>query len=57
MKIVRREDGMEWMLAFLLLAGLFAIYDAIRKLNQNIVKQVDQNQRIIELLNELKRKQ
>ncbi|GED58216.1 hypothetical protein ABER61_13660 [Brevibacillus formosus] len=48
---------MEWMLAFLLLAGLFAIYDAIRKLNQNIVKQVDQNQRIIELLNELKRKQ
>lgn len=28
---------MEWMFAFLLLAGLFAIYDAIRKLNQNIV--------------------
>ncbi|GAB1529191.1 MULTISPECIES: hypothetical protein [Brevibacillus] len=48
---------MEWMFAFLLLAGLFAIYDAIRKLNQNIVKQVDQNQRIIELLNELKKKQ
>ncbi|WP_167385126.1 hypothetical protein [Brevibacillus formosus] len=48
---------MEWMFAFLLLAGLFAIYDAIRKLNQNIITQVDQNKRIIELLNELKRKQ
>ncbi|WP_186380557.1 hypothetical protein [Brevibacillus brevis] len=43
--------------AFLLLAGLFAIYDAIRGLSQNIVTQVDQNQRIIELLNELKKKQ
>jgi hypothetical protein len=48
---------MELLFAFLLLAGLFAIYDAIRNLNQNIVTQVDQNQRIIELLNELKRKQ
>lgn len=48
---------MEWLFAFLLLAGLFAIYDAIRMLNQNIVTQVDQNQRIIELLHELKRKQ
>ncbi|MFF0825799.1 hypothetical protein ACFYU8_06770 [Brevibacillus sp. NPDC003359] len=48
---------MELLFAFLLLAGLFAIYDAIRGLNQNIVTQVDQNQRIIELLNELKKKQ
>ncbi|WP_429844565.1 hypothetical protein [Brevibacillus sp. FIR094] len=48
---------MELLFAFLLLVGLFAIYDAIRRLNQNIVTQVDQNQRIIELLNELKRKQ
>ncbi|MGG4453632.1 hypothetical protein [Brevibacillus porteri] len=48
---------MESLFAFLLLVGLFAIYDAIRRLNQNIVTQVDQNQRIIELLNELKRKQ
>ncbi|MCM3143018.1 MULTISPECIES: hypothetical protein [Brevibacillus] len=48
---------MDLLFAFLLLTGLFAIYDAIRRLNQNIVTQVDQNQRIIELLNELKRKQ
>lgn len=47
---------MEILFGFLLLAGLFAIYDAIRKLNQNILTQVDQNQRIIELLNEIKRK-
>ncbi|MFC8683551.1 hypothetical protein [Brevibacillus porteri] len=48
---------MELLFAFLLLALLFAIYDVIRRMNQNIVTQVDQNQRIIELLNELKRKQ
>ncbi|MED1785237.1 hypothetical protein P4V43_25785 [Brevibacillus fortis] len=48
---------MELLFAILLMAGLFAIYDAIRKLNQNVITQVDQNQRIIELLNELKRKQ
>ncbi|MFS0553020.1 hypothetical protein [Brevibacillus sp. 179-C9.3 HS] len=45
------------LLAFLLLAGLFAIYDAIRKLNQNVITQLDQNQRIIELLNDIKKKQ
>ncbi|MFG0215483.1 hypothetical protein ACFU8X_20445 [Brevibacillus porteri] len=48
---------MELLFAFLLLAGLIAIYDAILGLSQNIVTQVDQNQRIIELLNELKKKQ
>ncbi|NTU19795.1 hypothetical protein HPY28_05605 [Brevibacillus sp. HB1.2] len=48
---------MELLFAFLLLAGLFAIYDVIRRMNQNIVTQVDQNQQIIELLNEWKKKQ
>ncbi|MGG1663138.1 hypothetical protein [Brevibacillus sp. NRS-1366] len=47
---------MELLVGLLLLAGILSIFDAIRKLNKNIITQIDQNERMIELLNDLKKK-
>jgi len=47
---------MELLFGVLLIAGLLSIYDALRKLNSNIVTQIDQNNKIIELLDDLKKK-
>ncbi|GIO07006.1 hypothetical protein J31TS6_30340 [Brevibacillus reuszeri] len=47
---------MELLFGVLLIAGLLSIYDAHRKLNINIVTQIDQNNKIIELLDDLKKK-
>ncbi|MEJ8544359.1 hypothetical protein [Brevibacillus borstelensis] len=47
---------MEILFLILMLAGALSIYDAIRKLNSNIVAQIDQNEKIIELLTKLNNK-
>jgi hypothetical protein len=46
--------GMEILLGFLVLSGLFGIYDALRKINTNINRQFDQNQKVLELLTEIR---
>ncbi|MFM1652777.1 hypothetical protein ACI7RC_11840 [Brevibacillus sp. B_LB10_24] len=43
---------MEILFVILILIGMLTIYDAIRKLNANIMTQIDQNDKIIELLQE-----
>ncbi|WP_079912833.1 hypothetical protein [Paenibacillus sp. 32352] len=43
---------MDGLVGFLILGALFGIFVAIQKLNSNIITQIDQNERIIELLQE-----
>ncbi|WP_170163401.1 hypothetical protein [Brevibacillus gelatini] len=43
--------------AFIAVAALAALYDALRKMNANILLQVEPNERIIKLLEEIKRRQ
>ncbi|MBE1442644.1 hypothetical protein [Paenibacillus sp. OAS669] len=43
---------MDGLVGFLILGALFGIFVAIQKLNSNIITQIDQNERIIELLKE-----
>jgi hypothetical protein len=47
---------MDALAGFLILGALFGIFVAIQKLNSNVITQIDQNEKIIELLNELKNK-
>jgi hypothetical protein len=43
---------MDVLVGFLILGALFGIFVAIQKLNSNIITQIDQNERIIELMKE-----
>ncbi|MGZ0049392.1 hypothetical protein [Brevibacillus gelatini] len=43
--------------AIVSVAALAALYDALRKINANILTQVEQNERIIKLLEEIKKRQ
>ncbi|WP_079914850.1 hypothetical protein [Paenibacillus sp. 32352] len=43
---------MDGLAGYLILGALFGIFVAIQKLNSNIITQIDQNERIIELLKE-----
>jgi len=45
---------MEFAIVFLLIAGFASIFSALRTLNSNINQQYDQNQKIIELLTEIR---
>lgn len=47
---------MDTLTGFLILGALFGIFVAIQKLNSNVITQIDQNEKIIELLSELKEK-
>lgn len=41
---------MDVLVGFLILGALFGIFAAIQKLNSNIITQIDQNEKMIELL-------
>jgi uncharacterized protein YxeA len=41
---------MELLVLVMIFAGIFAIYDAIRKVNNNILKQTDEIKKIREVL-------
>ncbi|MNI13541.1 hypothetical protein D3C73_667730 [compost metagenome] len=43
---------MDVLVGFLILGALYGIFVAIQKLNSNIITQIDQNERIIELMKE-----
>ncbi|MBP1963356.1 hypothetical protein [Paenibacillus aceris] len=43
---------MDVLVGFLILGALFGIFVAIQKLNSNIITQIDQNEKIIELMKE-----
>jgi hypothetical protein len=43
---------LEWVIGIMIFAGLYSIYDALRKINNNIM---DQTEEIIKLQEELKR--
>ncbi|BFT72546.1 hypothetical protein PAENIP36_39880 [Paenibacillus sp. P36] len=43
---------MDVLVGFLILGALFGIFVAIQKLNSNIITQIDQNERIIQLMEE-----
>jgi ADP-ribosylglycohydrolase len=47
---------MDVLAGFLILGALCGIFVAIQKLNSNVITQVNQNEKIIELLTELKNK-
>ncbi|MEK3910238.1 hypothetical protein [Paenibacillus sp. FSL H7-0331] len=47
---------MDILSGFLILGALFGIFIAIQKLDSNVITQIDQNEKIIELLKELKNK-
>jgi hypothetical protein len=51
-----KERVMDMLSGFLILGALFGIFVAIQKLNSNIITQIDQNEKIIELLKELNNK-
>jgi len=47
-------ENMEFAIVFILIAGFASIFSALRTMNSNINQQYDQNQKIIELLTEIK---
>lgn len=51
-----KERVMDILSGFLILGALFGIFIAIQKLDSNVITQIDQNEKIIELLKELKNK-
>lgn len=45
------------LVAVVAVAALAALYDALQKINANILMQVEQNERIIKLLEDIKKRQ
>jgi hypothetical protein len=53
---IRKEFVMDALVGFLILGALFGLFVAIQKINSNVITQIDQNEKIIELLTELRNK-
>jgi uncharacterized membrane protein len=47
-------ENMGFAILFILIAGFASIFSALRTMNSNINQQYDQNQKIIDLLKEIK---
>jgi uncharacterized membrane protein len=47
-------ENMGFAIVFILIAGFASIFSALRTMNSNINQQYDQNQKIIDLLKEIK---